>query len=127
LERKIQEYEYEHQCSQTITDDLKYGVLVTGQLAKQHLMRTSWRLCTWGEARHELWGDRGWVGKMCCKAPGGKYMENQFRKVEEWKGFVLNFWRMPFQPNARSSFFQLRIEDPVIFSGHEDGCNTADG
>jgi hypothetical protein len=91
LERKIQEYEYEHQCSQTITDDLKYGVLVTGQLAKQQLMRTSWRLCTWGEARHELWGDRGWVGKMCCKAPGGKYMENQFRKVEEWKGFVLNF------------------------------------
>ena len=38
---------------------------------------------------------RNWVGKMCCKAPGGKY-SNQFRKVEKrkvekWKGFVLNF------------------------------------
>ena len=55
FERKIKDYE--QQSSQSITDDIKYGVLIMGVTdlqVKQHLVRNAQRLDSWGKARDEL-------------------------------------------------------------------------
>jgi hypothetical protein len=46
----------------------------------------------------------GFWGKMCCKAPGGKYAQFrkvEKRKIEKWKDFVLNFEKSK-SPKAKS-------------------------
>ena len=45
------------QVNQSITDDVKYGVLIMGVTdlqVKQHLVRNAQRLDSWGKARDEL-------------------------------------------------------------------------
>ena len=55
FERKSKEYE--QQLSQSITDDVKYGVLIMGVTnlqVKQHFLRNAQRLDSWGKARDRL-------------------------------------------------------------------------
>ena len=55
FERKSKEYE--QQLSQSIADDVKYGVLIMGVTnlqVKQHFLRNAQRLDSWGKARDRL-------------------------------------------------------------------------